>query len=70
LKSKVWLDRNYRGDTVEIIVRDASRAKLGSWVISVNHKKRARQIMKQLKFSYGIDFGLNGEDDLSWLKDN
>ena len=70
MKSKIWLDRNYRGDTVEITVRDSSRAKLGSWVISVNDKKRARQILKQLRNSYGIDFGVKGEDDLSWLKEN
>jgi len=70
LKPKVWLDRNFRGDTVEIIVRDASRAKIGSWVIAVGDKKRARQILKQLRNSYGIDFGVKGDDDLSWLKEN
>ena len=69
MKNKVWLDRNYRGDTVEITVRDASRAKLGSWVIAVNDKKRARQIMRTLKDTYGIDLGAKADQDLNWLKD-
>ena len=54
MKQRVWLDRNYHGDTVEITVRDASRAKLGSWVIPVNDKKRAKQVLKALKATYGI----------------
>ena len=66
-KDHVWLDKNFQGDTVEIIVRDGSRAKLGSWTINVNDKKRARQILKLLKKSYGIDFGIKGETDLDWL---
>ena len=70
MKQKVWLNRNYHGDTVEITVRDASRAKLSSWVIPVNDKKRARQVLKSLKETYGIDFGVKEKNDLSWLKEN
>ena len=70
MRNHIWLDRNYSGDTVEIIVRDGSRAKLDSWTINVNDKKRARQILKILKNSYGIDFGIKLDDDLDWLKKN
>ncbi len=68
MRNHIWLDRNFRGDTVEIIVRDSSRAKLESWTINVNDKKRARQILRILKQSYGIDFGMKVDEDLDWLK--
>jgi len=68
MKSRIWLDGNYQGETIEITVRDSSRAKLGSWVIAINDKKRARQILRTLKQTYGIDFGVKPKDDLSWLK--
>ena len=68
MRNHIWLDRNFRGDTVEIIVRDSSRAKLESWTINVNDKKRARQILRILKQSYGIDFGMKIDEDLDWLK--
>jgi hypothetical protein len=67
MKSHVWLDHGFRGDTIEIIVRDMSRTKLESWTIGVNDKKRARQVMKILKGSYGIDFGIKLDEDLGWL---
>lgn len=70
MKRHIWLDKNFRGDTVEIIVRDASRTKLESWIINVNDKKRARQIMSHLKKSYGIDFETKFDEDLNWLKRN
>lgn len=68
MRKHIWLDRNYSGDTVEIIVRDGSRAKLGSWTINVRDKKRAKQVMKVLKKTYGIDFGIKFNDDLEWLE--
>ncbi len=70
MKAHVWLDGNFRGDTIELIVRDSSRVKLESWTINVNDKKRARQIMLHLKKSYGIDFGIKLDKDLDWLKRN
>ena len=70
MKNHIWIDRNIKGDTIEIIVRDASRIKLESWTINVHDKKRARQIMSHLKKSYGIDFGIKLDEDLSWLKKN
>ncbi len=70
MRNHVWLDKNYRGDTVEIIVRDSSRTKLESWTINIHDKKRARQVMNHLKKSYGIDFGIKLDKDLDWLKQN
>ena len=71
MKRHIWTNRRFSDnpiDTVEIIIRDASLAKIESWIINVNDKKRARQILKVLKSSYGIDFGV-GDTDLSWLKE-
>lgn len=70
MKNHIWISKNTRGDTIEIIVRDDSRTKLESWTIDINDKKRARQIMKHLKKSYGIDFGIKFDEDLDWLKRN
>lgn len=69
-KENVWLDiKRRQGDFLEIILRDATRAKITSWMINVNDKKRARQIMRTLKIQYGIDFGLDleKERDLEWM---
>ena len=69
-KENVWLDiKRHQGDFLEIILRDATRAKIISWMINVNDKKRARQIMKSLKIDYGVDFGLDfkKERDIDWL---
>lgn len=65
----MWLDRKQKGDILEIILRDSSRRKIGSWVINVNDKKRARQVLKTLKLQYGIDFSLDlkEEKDLDWI---
>lgn len=68
MKRHVWIKKNIHVDTVEIIVRDSSMKKLESWVININDKKRARQIMGILKVSYGIDFGVSEDKDLDWLK--
>ena len=68
MRRHVWVDKNIHVDTIEIIVKDSSMKKLESWVINVSDKKRARQIMKILKSSYGIDFGIEEDKDLSWLK--
>ncbi len=68
MKRHVWVKKNVHVDTIEIIVKDSSMKKLESWVININDKKRARQIMRILKDSYGIDFGIVEDKDLSWLK--
>ncbi len=70
MRKHVWLDKSFNGDTVEIIVRDASRTKLESWIINVNDKKRARQVMAHLKSSYGINFEKKTDKDLDWLNQN
>lgn len=69
MKQHMWLDRKQKGDILEIILRDSSRRKIGSWVINVNDKKRARQVLKTLKLQYGIDFSLDlkEEKDLDWI---
>ena len=67
----VWVKKNIHVDTVTIIVNDSSMKKLESWVINVNDKKRARQIFRHIKDSYGIDFGIKiaeKDKDLKWLK--
>lgn len=63
-----WVDKRKLGDTIEITIRDASKAKIESWIINLNDNKRARQIMRILKVSYGIDFGVSDDKDLDWLK--
>ena len=68
MKKHVWIEKGIRVDTIELIVKDSSMKKLESWVINVNDKKRARQIMRILKVSYGIDFGIVEDKDLEWLK--
>ncbi len=68
-RSRFWVDTNRQGDTIEIILRDPTRAKIDSWIININDKKRARQIIKDMKKRYGIDFGfdLKQEKDMDWL---
>lgn len=68
-KKKVWVGYQRKGDTLEIILRDITRRKISSWEINISDKKRAKQIMKQLKKTYGIDFGFDfkKERDMEWL---
>lgn len=70
MKRHIWIDKNSPIDSVEITIRDGSKRKIESWVINVNDKKRARQIMRILKESYGVDFGISVRSDLDWLKQN
>ena len=70
MKRHVWVDRNSPIDSIEITIRDGSKRKIESWIIAVNDKKSARQIMRILKESYGIDFGISVRSDLDWLKQN
>ncbi len=67
MKRHVWIEKGSHIDTIELIIKDSSMKKLESWVIHVHDKKRARQIMRTLKESYGIDFGIDKDKDLSWL---
>ena len=67
MKRHIWVGKNTHIDTIELIVKDSSMKKLESWVINIHDKKRARQIMRILKTSYGIDFGVSEDKDLEWL---
>lgn len=68
-KGHLWVDTHRQGETIEIILRDSTRAKIDSWKININDKKRARQIIKDMNKRYGIDFGfdLRQEKDMDWL---
>ena len=67
LKNNIWIKKNIRCDTVEIIVRDENKRKLERWLLNIRDKKRTRQIVSSLKTSYGIDLGSSVNEDLKWL---
>ena len=66
-KKHGWI-KDYSGDTIEIIIRDSSMNKMESWVINTSDKKRAKDVMRILKNSYGVDFGVSDNKDLDWLR--
>jgi len=68
LKNNIWIKKNIKCDTLEIIVRDENKRKLGRWIIDIRDKKRTRQIVSSLKTSYGIDLGSSVNEDLEWLR--
>ncbi|KKN56546.1 hypothetical protein LCGC14_0571240 [marine sediment metagenome] len=71
MKSNIWIDKHNQADTIEIIVRDQNKRKLERWVIDINDKRRAKQIVSSLKSSYGINLGsVDIDEDLSWLNQN
>ncbi len=65
-----WADTTKVMDSIEVIIRDGSGRKGERWIIDINDKKRARQIMRTIKESYGVDFGISVRSDLDWLKQN
>ena len=67
MKNNIWVKKNIKCDTVEIIVRDENKRKLERWIIDIKDKKRSRQIVSRLKTSYGIDLGSSVNEDLYWL---
>ncbi len=67
MKNNIWIKKNIKCDTIEIIVRDENKRKLARWIISIRDKKRSRQIVSSLKTSYGIDLGSSVNEDLKWL---
>ncbi len=67
MKNNIWIKKNIRCDTVEIIVRDENKRKLERWLLNIRDKKRTRQIVSSLKTSYGIDLGSSVNEDLKWL---
>ena len=68
MKNNIWIKKNIKCDTVEIIVRDENKRKLERWLLNIRDKKRSRQIVSSLKNSYGIDLGSSTNEDLDWLR--
>lgn len=60
----------YKGDSIEIVIRDFSGAKIESWKVGGTDKRRQRQIFNTIKKKYNINlfFTLTEKDrDLQWL---
>ncbi len=67
MKNNIWVKKNIKCDTIEITVRDENKRKLENWIINIQDKKRARQIVSSLRASYGINLGSSVNEDLEWL---
>lgn len=70
MKSHVWLSHHIKGDSIEIIVRDYSGARLEGWKVLTNDQRRIKQVFKIIKNKYGINlfFYIKRKDkDLDWL---
>lgn len=52
---------------IEIIVREASGAKIESYKFKIKDKKQTRTIMNLLKHKYGFDVFPKKDKDISWL---
>ena len=68
MKNNIWIKKNIKCDTVEIILRDENKRKLERWLLNIRDKKRSRQIVSSLKNSYGVDLGSSTNEDLDWLR--
>jgi len=71
LKTHSWIKYGSYGESVEVIVRDFSGAKLESWRITSGDKKGLSKIFEIIKKKYGINMFISHKDkdkDLSWLK--
>jgi len=70
MKKNIWFRYGTGGETIEIIVRDPSGAKLESWRADVQDKKKIRNIYTIIKRKYNINlFVINKKEDkdLNWL---
>jgi len=52
------------GDSVEIIIRDVSGAKIEHHHCQLNDKKKYASILRYLKDKYGFEPEINGREDL------
>ena len=64
----MWIKNNIKCDTIEITLRDENKRKLEYWIINIQDKKRAKQIVSSLKASYGINLSSSNNEDLDWLR--
>jgi len=71
MKSHVWFKYGQGGETVEIIVRDVSGAKLESWRVETHDVGRLKQIYNSIKNKYNLNLFLTDkgkkDKDLGWL---
>lgn len=51
-----WVEYGRRDDTMEIIIRDGSSAKIETFKCNVGDKKKSEQILKTVANKYGIKF--------------
>lgn len=72
-KQHHWVKFYKKGEIIEITLKEASGAKIESWKVGWNDKKRLRQIFRTLKMGYGIvlptEKDLEKDKDLDWLKE-
>lgn len=66
-----WIKFYKKGEIIEIILKDASNAKIESWKVDYHNKQRLIQIFRILKTKYNIKLPTEKElgidKDLDWL---
>ncbi len=68
MKYHNWIKYGQNGMIIEIIVRDENGSKIESFRVNSNDKKTFKKVIRLLKDKYGLDFNIEENKDLSWLK--
>lgn len=71
MKKHTWINYGNFGETIEIIIRNASGGKIESWKFNSSDKNAKVKVFSIIKRKYGINLFLKKEykdKDLSWLK--
>jgi len=71
MKQHTWIKYYRKGEIIEITLKDASNAKMESWKVDCNDRKRLKQVFRTLKMKYNINLPtkreLEMDEDLDWL---
>lgn len=70
MKNHVWVRYGSHGETVEIIIRDFSGAKIEGWKVNATDRKRLKQIFRRIRDKYSINLFIEIKDedrDIGWI---
>jgi len=60
-----WIPQGYRGEIIEVIIRDSTGAKINSFKSDINNFYK---LLNLLSKKYGVKIKPNKEKDLDWIK--
>ena len=71
MKKNIWFRYGSGGETIEIIIRDGTGAKIESWKLDSRDKKRLVQVYQRVMDKYNINLFQKTKkkqgSDLDWI---